>query len=517
MTDPISEAIGEPASEAVAVEPSTSAIDGKPKPRQQPSLDLVLAREERNDLGNARRFIARHGADLIDVERIGALCWDGKRYAADLADSEWAKRAHDTTVSLYDEALALRDAGPWPPSEEEEKETDSQIKEKLQQKRERAWNSWVGKGKEFAQFCGNASRLQAMVSVARPYLKRSAADMDPDPWLFNCQNGVLDLRQRPETRGQMRLQPHNREFRITKISGVAFDPKATCPTFDKFLEDILPDEAVRLYVQRFFGYCLTGVTSEQTFTIFYGRGKNGKSTLVDVIRRVIGDYGVTVPVEQFLDVDRRNADAPNPTMARLIKARAAFVSEPSKSASLSEHLVKEVTGGEPIQIRNLHERPVEFLPEFKALMQTNHKPRIGGDDIGIWRRIVMIAFQTTIPENKRIPNFIERLSDELPGILNWMLDGLFQWHERGLDPPSEIQSFIEEYRRESDLIGEFLDAETHEIADGRVQASALYDAYTRWCAKNAIDPIKASPFGKKMRARVSKVVKSMGVIPYALG
>ncbi|MGQ9367711.1 DNA primase family protein [Azospirillum sp. ST 5-10] len=515
---------------AAALDELAAAIDGAalvdvpadggegddPPPGLGAADPLDLAQYEQNDTGNGRRLRARWGDDLVFVDRRGWLCWDGRRFSMEMGEAGLVRRCHWTLRQMAEEIEALRKLGPPEPSEEEidAAEADPKYAAKLRDERIKAWHRALERFETWRLRSGDAGHVKAMAEMARAYVTRPARAMDADPWLLCAGNGTLDLRHRPETAVGMALRAHRRADLITRLAGARFDPDARAPTFDRFIRRILPDDAVRSFVQRLLGYCLTGLVSEQIFVIFYGVGKNGKSTLVDIIREVFGDYAATVPVGVFLDQGPRNADGPKPTLAKLPGIRLVLMAEPDKGSALSEGLVKEVTGGEPIEARDMHEKSFEYRPQFTAIMSTNYKPIIRGQDIGIWRRVLLVPFEVVIPPGERDPLLLDKLRQEKDGILSWLLDGLWLWHEEGLDPPDAIRAAVEEYQRDSDPIGEFLDACTLPSPGERVTAHALYQAYCTWCQDNAVDALKANAFGRRMRDRGARVQKSMGINHY---
>lgn len=500
-----------------------AALDGRgggddPPLDGDPVDDLELARYEHNDTGNAKRLLARFGTALLYVDRVGMHAWDGRRYGLELGEARAKLLAQRTAALLYDEVAALGDAldreGPPPPSAAEIDCEDEKRRERMVAARLKAWRKAVELGEAWALASGNAAKINGMLEIVKPRVTTPAGAMDADPWLLNVANGTLNLRERPETAAGMTLRRHSRADLLTKLAPVGFDPAATCPVFEAFLRRVLPDGAVRGFLQRLFGYCLTGDTSEQVFVVLHGEGANGKSTLTDLLREVLGDYAATVPVGIFMTKHNDNPDAPRPSLAKLPGVRLLLMSEPKSGALLDESLVKVVTGMEPLPVRNLNEKEFDLRPVFTPVMSTNHKPVIQGQDTGIWRRVKLVPFEVVIPPDEIDRDLPNKLRAETAGVLRWLLDGLFAWWEQGLDPPAAINAAVDEWKRESDPIGEFLDAEVAAIPGKRVTASALYAGYTAWCERNAREPLKANSFGRKMRERGQRVVKSDGVNHY---
>lgn len=486
----------------------------EPPVEGDPADDLELARFEYNDTGNAKRLLARFGTALLNVDRVGLHAWDGKRYGLELGEARAKLLAQKTAALLYREVEALRRLGPPPPTDDELDCEDDKERVKLAAARMKEWRKSIDQGEAWALQSGNAGKINGMLEIVTPRVTKSPTVMDANPWLLNIDNGTLNLRERPETIDQTTVRRHSRDDLLTKLAPVGFDPEAQCPEFDAFLRRIQPDDGVRAFLQRLFGYCLTGDVTEQVFVVFHGDGANGKSTLTDLMREVFGDYAATVPAGVFMSKHNDDPDKARPSLAKLPGVRLLLMSEPKGGAMLDESLVKAVTGMEPLPTRNLHEKEFDLRPVFKPIMSTNHKPGINGQDTGIWRRVKLVPFEVVIPLEERDRSLPDRLRLEKAGIFNWLLNGLAMWWEEGLNPPEIITAAVDEWKRESDPIGEFLEAETYEAAGKRVKATALYEAYVKWCEANAQEPMTANKFGRKMGARGRKTVKSDGVNHY---
>lgn len=496
--------------DAIPVDPGAGGggIGGPPDDDDgEPPSDRELAAYDQNDTGNAERLIARYGANLVYVDQNGWAAWDKRRFAYLLGDAEAIKLCHLTVAKIRDEVQALRDLGPPPPSALEEAETDPTAQALMRAERIKGWEKSIAKFQAFAVTSGNAGKVAGMLDMARPYLSRPASAMDGNPWLLTVDNGTLDLSQKPETVAGMRVRTHRRADLITRLATVTFDPEARCPRFEAFITRILPDEEVRRFVQKLLGYCLSGSTAEQIFVIFYGTGRNGKSVLIDLTRKTFGDYAATVPVGVFLDDRNKKADGPRPSLAKLPGVRLALMSEPDKGQALSEGLVKEVTGGEPLAVRKLNQDEFEFRPAFTPIMVTNHKPIIRGQDAGIWGRVVLVPFEVFIPPEERDPQLIDKLMEERPGFLNWLLDGLWMFFEEGLDPPEKIKAAVEEYQKDSDPIGDFLESEVITQPGEKTNVSEVYDRYEKWCQQNATDPLTKKAFANKMKDKGFRTTK----------
>lgn len=323
-------------------------------------------------------------------------------------------------------------------------------------------------------------------------------DFDKARGVLNLQNGVLKLRHGS-------LHPHDRARLITRLAGVDYDPKATAPVWQMFLSSVTGgDTALQNYLQCMVGYMLTGSTREQCIFFLYGDGSNGKSTFLDVLADLMGSYAMNAQSETI--TARRQSDSPRADIARLKGARLVTISECPADVWLDEAMVKQLTGGDTVTARYLYGREFEFKPEFKLIMATNYKPRIRGTDSGIWRRIRLVPFTQTIPEDKQDLQLPDKLRAELPGILNWALEGLQQWMQassggkrRGLPHCDAVDSATAEYRGEQDRLKQFLEDCTEHVPGYTVQAGVLYQTYKGWCEENGERfPLTGNKFGREI-------------------
>jgi putative DNA primase/helicase len=420
---------------------------------ERPNMREQRRHYMRTDLGNAERFVDTQRDRVMWCHtRKAYLCWDGKRYAWD-ERGEAVKLAHLTARSIFHEAADAE-------SEEEQK----------------AISKW-------ALASQNESRINAMLSQAKPYLAVGMEELDRDPWLINCQNGTLDLRTG-------RLKDHDPADRITKIVPVAYDPDASAPRFKQFLNEALVDAALIEFLKRYSGYTLTGVTRERLLAILYGFGKNGKTTLVELLHEVLGDYARNTDVETLLI---KKYQGVGNDVAALKGARFVSAAEVEKGRRLAESKVKQLTGRDTVTARFLFGENFDFKPEFKLWLSTNNKPVIQGTDDAIWDRIRLIPFMQRFDGPKADTKLPDKLRDELAGVFAWMVEGCLEWQEHGLEEPKTVTDATKQYREEMDTLASFLD-EACVVGTGyRVLAEQLYQRYAMWCDKSGErkDPKKA--------------------------
>ena len=324
------------------------------------------------------------------------------------------------------------------------------------------------KEKEFKWSLGSehASRLKAALEVARNLdpIAEAGHAWDRDPWLVGVENGVIDLRT-----GELR--PGKQEDLITKHCPVAYDPQAACPRWLQFLDEIFCDNPEIIpWIQTAAGYSLSGDTSEQVLFVLHGTGSNGKSTFLNVLRVIAGDYGHNMPFSA-LEL-RARSQIPN-EVAHLVGRRFVTASETSERERLNEARVKTLTGGDPITGRFLYGELFTFRPVAKLWLAVNHMPVVVEDSFAFWRRVRLIPFSRRFQDQQVDRHLEQKLREEAPGILNWLVQGCLQWRERGeLGTPQSVQKATENYREEMDHVGEFLDERCVLESGAQVSAAA---------------------------------------------
>ncbi len=415
------------------------------------------------DTGNAERLVGRHGRDIrYNYSRGVWHVWTGSHWGEDTA-GQMDQLAKDTVRSIPQEAVGL----------EGEAYT-----------RRLKW----GASSE------SAGKRAAMIELARsePGIPVLADALDANPWLLNVANGTLDL-----LTGELR--PHDRADLITRCLRTPYDRAAECPTFLGFLDRVFAGNTELIsYVQRMIGYALTGSIREQAIFIAHGNGSNGKSTLLNVVSNLLGDYAVQADTESFLE---RQGDRIREDVAALDGARFVSASETADGKRLSEAFVKKATGGEKLRARRLFENGYTFLPTCKVWLSTNHRPQIIGTDHAIWRRIRLIPFMVTIPDNERDRDLPAKLEAELPGILAWAVEGCRQWLSIGEQPSTAVMQATAQYRRDSDALANWLEDRCELKAGAREQSRELYSDYVSYCDRSGEEALKQRTFGTRLTER----------------
>ncbi len=416
------------------------------------------------DMGNAERLQRRHGRDLRYCKLWNSwLVWDGQRWSKDDA-GHVVRLAKETVRAIYVEAAQ---AG------------DDEVRKAI--------------AKHALRSEGEA-RVRAAISLAEsePGIPTTPDQLDQHRWLLNCRNGTLDLRT-----GELR--PHDRDDLLTQLSPVAFDPDATCPTFMAFLDRIMAGNAGLIrFLQRAVGYSLTGDTSERVLMILHGEGRNGKSTLLEVVRGILGGYAVRTPTETLLA--KRDSTIPN-DIAKLKGARFVSASESDEGRRLDEAKIKDLTGGDTISARFMRGEWFDFLPEFKLWLGTNHKPVIRGTDRAIWDRIRLVPFAVRIPDEEQDKQLRVKLLAEAPGILAWAVRGSLDWQRDGLGEPQEVKTATAGYRAEMDVLGAFLEDCCIIAPNAQCPAKDLYASYQTWCEETGEKALTQKAVGQRLGER----------------
>lgn len=425
------------------------------------------------DLGNAERLIDAHGADLHYVKAWDQwLVWDGKRWLRDQT-SEVMRMITGVIRNIYAECRR-----------EEDEERRKAIA-------------------KHAAASESRNRIEAAVSLARwqPGVSITAEQLDLGRNLINTQSGTFDV-----LTGELR--PAARADLCTRITSAAFNSDAECPLFDSFLQTIFAGHLDLIdYLQRVFGYCATGYVGEQVLFMAHGSGRNGKTTLFDTIMHTLGDYAAKGSTD--LLALKKNDEHPT-QIASLQGKRLVVMSEVDDGMRWNEARMKELTGETRINARVMRGDPFDFEATHKLCIFGNSKPQIRGTDLGTWRRIRLIPFEHTIPEEEADPAYPDLLRAETDGIMRWILEGAARWHANGLRPPDEVVAATSEYQGESDTIGRFLD-ECCEFGHGKeVSANCIFKAYCEWCEDSGDRPATQTKFGRYLRARELGQAKDPG-------
>jgi putative DNA primase/helicase len=421
-----------------------------------------------SEAGAAMRFARLHGGQVrFDHRSDRWLLWDGQRYTPD-ADDGVTRLALEFTRDWQKDAVHLpyRD------------EREAALK--------------------FALRLEGRDALRNMLALAKAIkpIADAGAGWDADPWLLGVPNGVVDLRTGT-------LRPGRPEDRITMQTGAPFEPDATGPRWNQFIREVFAGHQPLMdFVHRALGYSLTGITSEQVLFLLYGTGANGKGTLTNTIKKVLGDYAWNMP---FTTIEMKDRTAIPNDLAALVGRRFVIASETNDGTRLNEARVKALTGCDPVTARFLHGEFFTFEPFGKYWLSVNHKPIVRDDSHGFWRRLRLIPFTQRFEVN---PTLADELAAEASAILSWCVSGCLAWQQHGLHTPSIVTDATTAYERDSDPLAAFL-AEACDLAPAaEVGARDIFNHYESWAIAHGLRPaerLTSTAFGRKMAERFERV------------
>lgn len=459
--------------------PEGFAVESLPNVIEEtPCMEEEIPLYNLTDTGNAERLTWRYKNQFLYCPQRDWYAWDGKRWKPDGVSA--ITLASIATVRKIKEELnrALANCDP------ETKEGQDEIAEIT-----KSYISW-------AKTSEGRPRLEAMASIAEKFLPVELDKFDQNRMLFNCANGTIDLKT-----GELRSPC--REDYITTLSSVQYDPAAECPLWLEFLSDVTGGngELVR-YLQRAVGYSLTGLTVEHCMFILWGTGRNGKSTFLEVIQHLMGEYSKAAHMNTFMQ-KKQDEGIPN-DLAALASARFVSATESDDGKRLAEAKIKQITGGDTVTARFLHKEFFQFQPQFKIWLGTNHKPTIYGTDEGIWRRIRLIPFEVYIPDGKKDEKLTQKLISEASGILNWALQGLEEYRLNGMMEPDIVKASTDDYRASQDWMSRFLGEVTEPSPEDNIPARKLYEKYKDWCDRTGEFKLKEPKFAEGMQQKGMK-------------
>lgn len=436
----------------------------------------------RTDAGNGELFAHLNREQVRhDHRRHHWLIWDGHHWRED-ADGEIRRLAIEAARHRYRQAESIPDL------------TERQFESK------------------FAVQSENRQRLDAMLGEAKclPPLAADGEHWDQDPWLLGVGNGVLDLRTGI-------LRPGCPEDDITCFCEVPYDPTAECPRWLTFLAEVFEEDADLIdFVWRVVGYALTGITYEQCLFLCYGRGANGKSIFLALLRALLGRYAYNAPFSTF---ELRARSEISNDVAALAGRRLVTAAETNDSTRLNEARVKALTGCDPMTARFMYGENFTFRPVAKFFLAANHLPIVADDSYGFWRRVRLLPFlrQFTTDADSGLEG---KLLRELPGILAWAVRGCLEWQARDLTPPTSVIAATEDYREKSDLLAEFM-AEYFVLDEERsLGATEAYASYRAWAQTQGMterETLSLSLFGRKMGERFSHKKTKKGKLYLGVG
>ncbi|GAB5492421.1 MAG: hypothetical protein Phog2KO_26360 [Phototrophicaceae bacterium] len=358
------------------------------------------------------------------------------------------------------------------------------------------------------------SRASNVLKIASGLQGIKGNEWDKNTHLLGVKNGVVDLSTGNHIHGR-------KTDYIRKVANVAFEPTSNATRWRIFIEEILNDDKdVAQFIQRLFGYMITGITTDHVLPVFYGRGRNGKDTLIETIGDVLGDYANAGTSNLLIDQTNFSGQA-NPHIHSLMGKRLVWVTETSEGSRLNVNQVKYLTGAGRITARPLYGNPIEFDSTHHIVLFTNHKPRVPSEneDYAIWQRLLLIPLTLSFVENPtsenerpRDPDLKKKLKTERQGILNWLIEGCLEWQRQGLNPPESIRIATREYARSEDFIGLFLDECCVISPYVKVPANELLRAYNQWASDTGFPELSARKLSDQLSKQFDKTRTSQGML-----
>ena len=447
------------------------------------STDHKVTRYPCTDTGNMERFIDQHQAHLCSLGSSKTwITWDGIRWRP-VGYTEAFNYALITCSLIKNEAANASTI------------EDAQL-----------LNSW-------AKTSQGEHKIKSMLNMAanNNVMLASINDFDKKPSELNCLNGIVNLKT-----GELRER--SSEDKNTKLVNVSYSKDSKCPHFKKFVQEVFNhDKDLIQWVQRAIGYSLTGSVQEQVLFICYGTGANGKSTLLETIARILGDYSTNTDFEVFLSNQKSDVRIME-AVGELKGIRIALASEVDPSRRFNESLIKRLTGGDTLRGTKLHSDSFLFVPQHKLWFLTNHLPFAKDGSHGFWRRIKVIPFSQRFEKTSLDSSLTEKLWAEREGILRWMIEGAKHWYKKlerakgttGLGFCKAVDESLNQYRYDNDYCSRFIDeCLIKGKPEDKIGARDLFRAYQNWNLNNDNDDsIPENIFSRRMEERGLKKTRA---------
>jgi len=474
-------------------------------PPMEITSKFVLECLDANELGDGLLYSALHKDKFVFAK--GSECW----YSWD--EHSWRRDEMDRAIAAV-ENVALRYAQEIPiqaaalsESLRADDGTAESFKARIGQLHARV--------KRLRKDSGRKNCLTfAHTNPVMPLAVR-AADFDLNPWQLACANGVVNLKT-----GE--LEPGRPSDYISKRARAEFPADGVFANFDVWTEVLLAiyndDAKLVAYMQRLYGYGITGLNIEHVFPVLFGRGRNGKSLIVEAMAHALGDYAGPVPAEMLLDSNRSTAaGGSSPEIMALKGLRLAIASETDEGRKFSAAKCKWLTGGDTLTGRGLYDKHLmSFTPTHLLMLLTNHKPNAPDTDFAFWERCSLIPHKLSFVvrgENEAALKPHEREADKgLPGLLRansgvilaWLVRGCLEWQKLGLSPPQSVLEATTTYQDDENYLGQFIEAACIQSPAVKSGSTELYEAFCHWYKANINKKDKYLPgqksFGQKLMA-----------------
>jgi putative DNA primase/helicase len=460
-------------------------------------LNEPVGKFEYTDLGNGERYAARNGEQCKwIVEKNKWIVWNGTKWVWD-DDGDVVRRVKPFIEEIREEGTERMRMIEALSGFDFDKETQKEYAKTIAKS--------AGAAFHWAKLSQSRDRISATLKLARSEkgVSKNITELDSKGHYLGVTNGVLDLRKE-----KFRFIEGDPAYFMTKSCNAHYDPDAKCPNWEDFLNKIFEDDTeVIQFVQRVVGQGLIGKKGKDKLTIFYGSGQNGKSTLIDTIKILLGDYAKTTDGNMLTTSAIHSGGKTEYYLADLMSVRMVLINETKEGAQLAEQIVKMLVDSGELKARYPAGDPFDFQPVLTPIMTTNHKPTVG-DDYAIWRRIILVPFEYRIPDEEKDPQFIgKHLEPELNGILNWALAGCLAFQEQGLNPPEKIVAATQQYKEEQDKIGEFIIEQLVTGAGAKEKMTTVMEAWRLWCNNKGYHPFGQRKLQEKLAARGINIVR----------
>jgi putative DNA primase/helicase len=423
-----------------------------------------------NEDGDADLFKDIHGDNFVFDHNADAWSeWQGHHYVDDETGS--ALKSLDSVIEVYSTAIATAKES----TQDELRARISRLKGATR-KKNALWCATLGEG-------------------------LTGREWDKKPWLLPCENGVINLKTG-------KLESGNPRDYLKTACPVSYNPKTESLPWKKFINEIFAEKKDLIsYVQRLFGYAITGQTNEDVLPFFYGHGRNGKTLFFEVIKATLGDLAHKTKTATMIDSGRNSASgSADADMHAFRGKRIIWASETNDGNRLNVGRIKELTGSDTLNARAPYaRRAIEFKPTHLLCLITNNLPYASASDFALWERVHLIPFNVAFVHNPKEDNerqvdkdLYTKLMSELPGVLNWLIEGCLKWQKEGLNPPDVVRTATDEYKESNDLIGDFFADRCEIFLTGQITAGQLYESYTHWCFTNGYDTLNGKRFGREM-------------------
>jgi P4 family phage/plasmid primase-like protien len=441
-----------------------------PKMYASPTPDFypVEWSEQKSDKGNAELLARYFGYDIVFVPEAGKAggyyVWTGTHWEHDKGNAAMYRMAKQISGILLIHASQQASA-------------DQR-------------DEWAS----YAISCGNAGKLKNMIELVRTHVRTvHKSEFNSQRMLLNLRDGTVDLKTGT-------LRPHDRNDLLTKCQSIEWNPSAECQRWLQFLNEVFEgSQKVINFIQSAVGYTLTGLTVEEVLFIGWGTGRNGKGKFTDTLIALMGDYARPAKFDMF--VAKKGDEGKANDVAELFGARFVPASEGEQSKRLAEAKIKNMVSGDPVEGEKKYQDSFTYYPEYKIWLFTNYKPRIVGTDEGIWDKVIFIPFRRYFAPEERDHRLLEKLKAELPGILQWATRGCLEWQKQGLKVPECLKLATEDYRREQNVLGHFVEDELIENDKLQAPCGLMYEHYKSWAEKNGEYQMTATEFKERMEQR----------------